>query len=489
MEDDTNGRHEDGTEEDFASLLEAYSGGNEKELRIGDRIRGKIISVGRDAVFVDTGLKTDGVVDLEELAGEDAEASFSPGDVLDLYVVAVTPEEIRLSKALSGAGDISVLRDAYRSGVPVEGRVVAPCKGGFQVQVMKRRAFCPISQMDVRYVNKPEEYTGLTAPFLITRFEENGRNIVLSRRRLLEEEYAKHRDEFMKGLTPDSEVEGTVTRLMPFGAFVELVPGLEGLVHISEMSWSRVDRPEQVLQTGDKVRVKVLGVEAGDREDRPRISLSLKQMEQDPWERVNQICNSGDLLTGKVTRCAEFGAFVEIAPGLEGLVHVSEMSHTRRVARPEEVVAPGEEISVVVKEIDLERRRISLSIKDVAGDPWVDVEEDIKPGQTMEGTVEKEERYGYFVNLAPGITGLLHRSRMEGSPESEDLDNLKRGDRVSVVVESVDPEAKRIALAPKGAGEEIDWKGPAGDNDRPMGGLGEKLREAMDEQDREDQED
>ncbi|MFP4037527.1 MAG: 30S ribosomal protein S1, partial [Desulfobacteraceae bacterium] len=484
--DETNGHHEQGPEEDFASLLEEYSDGNETELRVGDRIRGKIISIGRDAVFVDTGLKTDGVVDLEELAGEDGEVGLSPGDVLDLYVVAVTPEEIRLSKALSGAGDISLLREAFRSGVPIEGRVVSPCKGGFQVQVMKRRAFCPISQMDVRYVNKPEEYVGLTTPFLITRFEENGRNIVLSRRRLLEDQYAKEREDFMSGLAPETEVEGTVTRLMPFGAFVELVPGLEGLVHISEMSWSRVDKPEQVVQTGDKVRVRVLGVEAGDRADRPRISLSLKQMETDPWERVHEICSEGDLLQGRVTRCADFGAFVELGPGLEGLVHVSEMSHTRRVARPEEVAAPGDLVSVVVKEIDSERRRISLSIKDATGDPWADVEDSIKPGQTVDGTIEKEERYGYFINLAPGITGLLHKSRLEEATGPEGLENLKPGQRISVLVESVDPEAKRIALAPKAASDQGNWKEALGEEEQQMGALGEKLRKAMDEQDQED---
>jgi small subunit ribosomal protein S1 len=480
-------RDEDRQEEEienFAEMLESYSESAGVELRVGDHIKGKIISIGRESVFVDTGSKTDGVVERDELMDEEGELPYSVGDELDLYVISQNQDEIRLSKALSGAGDIAMLREAHRSELPIEGKIKAPCKGGFHVEVMKRRAFCPISQIDIRYVDNPKRYVGDTYPFLITRFEENGRNIVVSRRVLLERESEEARKAFMEELSEGIECDGTVTKLMPYGAFVELVPGLEGMIHLSELSWSRIAKPEEVIKPGDKIRVRVIGVKDGDKGKRPRIALSLKQMEQDPWERVDSVCREGDKISGRVTRCADFGAFVEIAPGLEGLVHVSEMSHIKRVLKPEEIVLPGDEITVVVKQIDLERRRISLSIRDAEGDPWKRIDEVFKPGQVVEGTLEKEERYGLFITLAPAITGLLHRSLIEGASHREAFDNLKRGDKVRVVVDSIDTEERRIALKPEDKSGSSEWQSFAQDTDESMGSLGEQLKKAMDDKEK-----
>lgn len=466
----------------FAEMLESYSESAGVELRVGDRIRGRIISIGKESVFVDAGSKTDGVVERDDLLDEQGNLPYEVGDELELYVVNQGPDEIRLSKALSGAGDVAVLREAYRSGVPVEGRVKAPCKGGFHVEVMKRRAFCPISQMDIRYVNDPKAYVGETYPFLITRFEENGRNIVVTRRELLEQEYEAARKAFLEELSEGSECEGVVTKLMPYGAFVELVPGLEGMIHLSELSWSRIGRPEEVIQVGDKVRVRVIGIKEAEPGKRPRIALSLKQMQGNPWERVHEICREGDRVNGKVTRCADFGAFVEIAPGVEGLVHVSEMSYVKRVLKPEEIVQPGDEVTVLVKQIDTERHRISLSIRDVEGDPWNRAEELFRPGQVVEGTVEKQERYGLFITLAPGITGLLHQSKLEDTQERERFENLKRGDSVRVVIESLDPQERRIALKPEASQGEEDWAAHSKEPDEEgMGSLGEQLKKALDD--------
>jgi len=479
MNDEKDEGRMEGEAESFAEMLENYTDSTSVEMRIGDRIRGRVISVGRDSVFVDTGAKTDGVVDREELQDEEGNVPFEVGDEIDLYVVGLTPDEIQLSKSFSGPGDPGVLREAFRNEVPVEGKVKAPCKGGFHVEVMKRRAFCPISQMDLRYVEDPSVYVGATYPFLITRFEENGRNIVVSRREILERESEEARKEFLEGLTEEAECEGIVTKLMPYGAFVELVPGLEGMIHISELSWSRIGKPEEVIHPGDRVKVRVIGIQEGPPGGRPRIGLSLKQMQGDPWERVREICKEGDRITGRVVRCADFGAFVEISPGVEGLVHVSEMSHVKRILKPEEVVQAGEEVTVLVKQIDESRRRISLSIRDVEGDPWSRVEDTFRPGQVVDGTVEREERYGFFVTLAPGITGLLHRSKLENLQDAGALENVRRGDQIRVMVESVDTAQRRIALGIKEETGESDWRAQPGASDSGMGSLGEQLEKAL----------
>ncbi len=488
MVDDRDDENKDQEEQDedsqsFAELLESYSDSSGRGLNVGDRIHGRIISIGREAVFVDTGSKRDGVIDRDELLDDNGDIPYSVGDELELYVVGVTPDEVQLSKAFSGPGDPSVLRDAYRSEVPVEGKVKAPCKGGFHVEIMKLRAFCPISQMDMRYIEDPSVYVGQTYPFLITRFEENGRNIVVSRREILERETEEARSKFLASLGEGSEVEGTVTKLMPYGAFVELVPGLEGMIHISELSWSRIEKPEEIIRAGRRVTARVIGVKQGFEGKRPRIALSLKQMQGDPWESVDELCRVGDRIRGKVVRCTDFGAFVEIAPGIEGLVHLSEMSHVKRIQKPEELVSPGDEISVVVKQIDRQRRRIALSIRDVEGDPWSRVEELFQPGQSVEGVLEREERYGLFITLTPGITGLLHRSKLEGFPDTEAIEKLKRGDPIRVVVESVDPQERRISLDLRRDSGETDWQALTDKSEGEVGALGEKLKDALERKD------
>jgi small subunit ribosomal protein S1 len=339
MNDDFENESPEG-EESFADLFESYSAGMNDNIRVGDQIRGRIISIGTSNVFVDTGTKVDGVVEKSELLDDDGQLPLVEGDELDLYVVAADESEIRLSRAMSGIGGLNMLRDAWEQRIPVEGKVAAAIKGGFQVEVTKQRAFCPISQMDVTYVEDPEVFVGQTFPFLITRFEERGRNIVVSRREILQKEMEASRKAFMEQLDEDAVFEGTVVRILPFGAFVSLAPGVEGLVHISELSWSRLDTPEQAVKVGDRLQVKLLGVKDGDKPGTKKISLSVKQAMGDPWADAPNRVGVGDKLMGKVTRCASFGAFIELFPGIEGLVHISEMSYTRRVMRPEEVVAP-----------------------------------------------------------------------------------------------------------------------------------------------------
>ena len=239
-------------EKSFAELMKDYEGGRDESIRVGDRIRGKILSVSKDAVFVDTGTKIDGVVEKNELLDENGNLPLSVGDFVELYVVSVGGDEIKLSKAVGKFGGTQALKSAYQNAVPIEGKVKGLVKGGFHVEVMKKRAFCPMGQIDISYVERPEEYVGKTYLFRITQFEENGRNIVVSRRELLKAEQAKALEQFLKELQPGSELDGRITRLMPYGAFVEIFPGLEGMVHLSELSWSRVGKPEEVV-TRDQV--------------------------------------------------------------------------------------------------------------------------------------------------------------------------------------------------------------------------------------------
>lgn len=362
-------------EESFADLLESYSAGMSENVRIGDMIRGEIISTGGDTVFVDTGTKIDGAVDKEELLDGNRDLPYKEGDTLELYVVSVKENEIRLSKALSGIGGHDLLRDAFEKAVPVEGKVKDRCKGGFHVEIMRTRAFCPISQIDSKFVESPDDYVGQTYQFLIIQFEKHGRNIVISRRELLNREQEKTRKKFYEGLEIGTILEGRVVRLMPYGAFVELIPGVEGMVHLSELSWSRVEKPETVVREGELIKVKVIGIKHDDGSGRRKIALSVKQVTGDPWESIEEKFHCGDKIKGRVTQCAKFGAFVEIAPGIEGLVHISEMSYNKKILKPEEVVKGGETVCALIKEIDVPRRRIALSIRDVEGDPWIGVQE------------------------------------------------------------------------------------------------------------------
>lgn len=471
---------EEDQEPSFADLLESYEAGMTDDLQAGDKVRGKIISVGHDAVFVDTGTKVDGVVEREELLDEEGNLPYAEGDEIELYVVSIDEHEIRLSRSVSGAGAVALLQDAFSGGIPVEGKVSATCKGGFNVAVAGRRAFCPISQIDVRYVDTPEDYVGKTFDFLISQFEENGRNIVVSRKKLLQRAMEKEKKAFFAELKEGDVLQGRVTNIMPYGAFVELIPGVEGMIHISELSWSRLDAPGEAVKPEDTVTVKVLEVKPGKKKGQKKIGLSVKQVEADPWQTVEEQFKPGEKVSGRVTRCMNFGAFVEIAPGIEGLVHISEMSYLKRIVNPEDVVSKGETVSVVIKEIDLSGRRISLSLRDAEGDPWLEVNEKFGVGQVVDGTVEKKENFGLFVSLAPGITGLLPKSKFSRAEKPAALEGLKAGDSISVTVEEIHPQERKLTLAPGDAKEEGDWKNfKQPKSAAPMSDLAEKLQNAM----------
>jgi small subunit ribosomal protein S1 len=471
-------------EEDFASLFENYMGDVKDDLRVGEKIKGEIISIGDQSVFINTGTKVDGVVEKAEFLNQDGEIEHQAGDVVELYVVAIEDGEIRLSKAISGPGSENRLHDAKNHAIPVEGRVTEICKGGFKVAVMGKSAFCPVSQIDVAYVEKPEEYLDKTYEFIITRIESRGKNVVVSRRDLLNRYIAEAREKFLNSAKPGDIVDARITKIMTYGAFAEVAPGVEGMIHISELSWKRVENPEEAVSVNDTVKAEILAIEKTTDKGRPvKISLSLKAAAGDPWTDISDRFQEGDKVQGTVTRCADFGAFVELEPGIEGLVHISELSH-RRVARAENVVSPGDTVIVMIKGIDPTARRISLSMKDSEGDPWLNITDTYKEGQTIVGRIEKKEAFGYFVEIEPGITGLLPLSKIKGSPRMQEVEKLKTDDSITVAIDAIDTKNRKISLGLGETADTDDWKSykkeqPQTNADAGLGGLGEKLKAAM----------
>lgn len=469
-------------EENFAELFEAYEKRLDNEVRVGEKIKVKVISIGRDTVFVDTGTRAEGVVDRKDLINDQGELQCKVDDALELFVVSLAHNEVRLARTLKNrGGDASVLADAYRAHLPVEGRVKEQCKGGFHVEIFHKRAFCPISQIDLYPSDDKDQYIGQTYQFQITQYDERGRNIVVSRRRFLEVEKDKAKVRVMERIANGQNVfEGRVTRLAPFGAFVEIDLGIEGMIHISELSWSRVEKPDEVVGIGQTVRVKAISAEEVG--DNLKVGLSLKALAEEPWQQVSSRFNVGDLVSGKVKKCAKFGAFVELMPGIEGLIPLSEMSYTARVAKAEDVVRPGEIVSVMIKDIKADDKRMTLSLRDAEGDPWAQVPQRYAPGTRVEGRVEKKEKFGFLVNLEPGITGLIPRSELNNAFEPEAFEKMKAGDPVGVIVMSFDLAARKISLSVGDASADQEWQSydQRSNSQSSMGTLGEKLKLALD---------
>jgi len=469
----------EGAEPSFADLLESYSAKITRNIEVGNKISGRIISIGKDSVFLDTGTQLDGIAHRADLLDSKGEFPYAIGDIIELYVVSVKEDEILLSKAISGSGDNTLLIEAYHNAIPVNGKVTEQCKGGFHVDIQHTRAFCPVSQMDISYIENPESFIGQTFDFLILQFEERGRNIVVSRRELLKQHMEHEKELFLEKLSVGAVCTGRVARIMPYGAFIELIPGLTGLVPISEISWSHIEKTEDALSPDDTIQVVVTAIQPRPEGD-PKIALSIKQVLDNPWSLVSDQFHVGDRVKGKITRLAPFGAFVELAPGIDGLVHLSEISYTQRVNRPEDFLQPGDPVFVLIKEIDLLKKRISLSIKDAEGDPWMDVPEKYKTGQALEGMIQKREKWGVIVTLEPGVVGILPLARIRASAQSAALESLKPGRALTVVIDEIKPEERRITLR-LDAPEDDNWQQYSPQKlPRSVGTLGDKLQQALD---------
>ncbi|MBA3391594.1 MAG: S1 RNA-binding domain-containing protein [Deltaproteobacteria bacterium] len=382
-------------DDDFAAMLaesERDKPANKKRPRTGDVVKGKVISIGQTALFVDVGGKAEGVLDRSQVSDGEGKLLVKVGDTVEARVVGDEGGVLALRVKLGGRGPEvrAELQQAQELGIPVEGVVTEVIKGGVSVDVAGVRGFCPASQIDARFVEDLTTYVGQRLTFRITRYEP--RNLVLSRRALVEEEKEKLAVETRKRLEPGATLRGKVVGFKPFGAFVDL-GGIEGMLHVSELGYSRVERPEDVLSMGQEIDVAVLKVETVQEKGKAveRISLSLKALANDPWRDAIAAFSEGQRVKGKITRLQPFGAFVELAPAVEGLVHISELGSGRRINHPKEVVAVGQEVEATVLSIDLEKRRIGLSLADSQDGTAADVAEVAK--------AQPSSKFGTFGDL------------------------------------------------------------------------------------------
>ena len=432
-------------EEDLAAALNDSAGMMGAMVRRGDKVTGTVVHVGGSDIFVDIGGKSEAMLDADEMRDDSGKLTVAAGDSLTLYVASAGSDEVRLSyKMALEARSREAVRTAYAEHVPIEGRIAGQRKGGFDVKFKSgQRAFLPLSQLELFHIADEDlpEYVGKTYEFLITKYESDGKDLVVSRSQMLREERDQMRDELRQILEEGQIREGSVSRIVDFGAFVDL-GGLDGLVHISEIQWGHAERPQDSLHPGDRVRVKVLRVDAAN----GKVSLSIKQAEGNPWDNVGSDFVEGQVYGGRVTRVEAYGAFVELAPGLEGLVHVSELAW-ERVRHPDSVVQPGEQVTVKLIRVDLEKRRLGLSIKALGGDPWNDVVPAWMRGQLIEGTVDKVAPFGVLVQLSPGITGLIP-ARELGMDQAQAHLAFQPGKTITVELAEVDSDRRRIRLLP-----------------------------------------
>jgi len=350
------------TNSDFEQLLQESFGKAEKKLAVGEKIKAEVLSVGKENIIVATGTRFDGFVPSNLLQDENGKATVKSGDVIELFVTQIRSGMVHLSPGRATQSLSDDISEAHANNLTVQGKVEKVNKGGFDVSVHGKNAFCPISQMDVKRIEKPEEYVGKRFEFKVTQYTEGGRNIVVSRRQVLDEGQGLANENFKDQRKVGDKVNGTVKRVESFGAFVEITPGLEGLVHVSELSWGRVNNAADAIKVGDVVSATIIRIEQDGK--RLKISLTLKQAENDPWLNMPSEIQTGRVVTGKVTRLMDFGAFVELKPGLEGLIPLSAMSSTKRINKADEVVKAGQEVAVMVKDVNPQSKRISLSLKD-----------------------------------------------------------------------------------------------------------------------------
>jgi small subunit ribosomal protein S1 len=376
--------------------------------------------------------------------------------------VASIRDGIHLTKGMKvqGPDSLDILREAKENLIPIEGRVSKTVKGGFEIDLSGIRAFCPLGQIDLQFCEKPEDHVGARYPFHIMEIKEKGKNIIVSRRVLLEEEQEKKSKETLSRLKPDLECEGKVTKLTDFGAFVD-IGGIEGMVHISEISHGRINHPSEILKPGQQVKVKVLKIEM-DKEGRPKISLSMKALEPDSWDKGLEF-EEGEIIKGKVSRLTDFGAFVEIAPGVDGLVHISEISY-ERIPHPSRFLHEGDIVDVLVMGIDRQTHRVSLSIKEATIKKRMEKDEggpdkaSLEVGQILRGVVEDSKPYGLFIRLPQfglKVRGLLPMEELKDSEKKDVKKKFHRGQEIMVEIISID-EQGRIRLSQKVIGERED---------------------------------
>lgn len=424
----------------------------EKSVQRGNVIKGSVIFVGQEGVSVDIGARAEGIIPFNQLTDEplpeeDLRQMLKPGDEVTVYVVRADLEngQIILSKKRAEADNAwGRVQELFDKGEPVTVSVVEKVKGGLVAQVAGIRAFLPASQVDLKRTPNLDEYVGKDIPAKIIELNRKKGRVILSRRVLLEAEQKERRGSVLSTLQPGQEVEGQVVEVTEFGVFVAL-GGVDGLVHRSEITWGRFAHPREVVQKGQTVRAKVLTVDA----ERERVNLSIKALVSDPWQMVSEQYPIGSRVKGKVVGLTPFGAFVEVQPGLEGLVHISELSWTKRPRHPSEVLKEGDEVEAVVLRIDPAERRLSLGLRQTQPDPWRALPDRYPPGKPVKGKVTGLTDFGVFVEVEPGIEGLIHVSELDHARVENPSLLFKKGDEVEAVILNIDPVEQRVSLSRK----------------------------------------
>jgi small subunit ribosomal protein S1 len=432
--------------ESFAELFE-QSLANQR-IRPGMILTGLVVDVTDDIVIVNVGLKSEAVIDISQFKNERGEIEVQPGDSVEVALDAVEDGngETRLSREKAKrARTWTRLEDAFSKSEIVIGIITGRVKGGFTVEIDHVRAFLPGSLVDVRPVRDTAYLENKPLEFKVIKLDQKRNNVVVSRRAVVEQEFSAERSALMENLQEGSVVKGTVKNLTDYGAFVDL-GGIDGLLHITDMAWKRVKHPSEVVKVGDEVDVRILKF---DRE-RSRVSLGLKQLGADPWENIARRYPPNTRVFGKVTNIADYGAFVEIEDGVEGLVHVSEMDWTNKNVNPAKVVSTGQEVEVMVLDVDEERRRISLGLKQCAPNPWKEFSENYNRGDKVSGQIKSITDFGIFIGLSGNIDGLVHLSDISWDiPGEEAVRSYQKGQLLEAMVLSIDPERERISLGVK----------------------------------------
>ena len=432
--------------ESFAQLFEESL--KDLETRQGAVVKGTIVAIQKGFVLVDTGSKSESAIPSEEFLNAQGELEVQVGDVVDVVLKAVDDGfgETVASRADAKRNEAwIVLEKAYDEQATVLGLVNGKVKGGFTVELNGVRAFLPGSLVDTRPVRDADHLLGKELEFKVIKLDQKRNNVVVSRRAVIESESSQDREEVLANLSEGAEVKGTVKNLTDYGAFVDL-GGVDGLLHITDMAWKRVKHPSEIVNVGDEITVKVLKFD----KDRTRVSLGLKQLGQDPWAAIAENHPVNSKLTGKVTNLTDYGCFVEILDGVEGLVHVSEMDWTNKNIHPSKVVSVGDVVEVMVLEVDEERRRISLGLKQCKPNPWEHFAETHNKGDKVSGKIKSITDFGIFIGLEGGIDGLVHLSDISWDVQGEEaVRNYKKGDEVEAVVLQVDAVKERISLGIK----------------------------------------
>ncbi len=432
--------------EEFEALLnESFETHDTVE---GTVVKGLITAIEKDNAIIDVGLKTEGRVPLKEFGAKAKDGSLQPGDEVEVYIERIENAlgEAMLSREKARREESWVrLEKKFDAGEKVEGIIFNQVKGGFTVDLDGAVAFLPRSQVDIRPVRDVTPLMNNPQPFQILKMDRRRGNIVVSRRTILEESRAEQRSEIVQNLEEGQVVEGVVKNVTDYGAFVDL-GGIDGLLHVTDMAWRRVNHPSEILQIGQTVKVQIIRVN----QETHRISLGMKQLESDPWDAIETKYPLGARVTGRVTNITDYGAFVEIEPGIEGLIHVSEMSWTKKNVHPGKIVSTSQEVDVQVLEVDPAKRRISLGLKQTLENPWHAFADQYPVGSRVSGEVKNKTEFGLFIGLDNDVDGMVHLSDLDWDrPGEEVIEEFNKGDQVDAVVLDVDVEKERISLGIK----------------------------------------